>query len=68
MDCFNSNELLNYAVSQGIINIEAVKDQIDMKKNKELLLKHPYSIWQGKNETKPLEISKRGNIILSHFI
>ena len=50
MDCFNSNELLNYAVSQGIINIEAVKDQIDMKKNKELLLKHPYSIWQGKNE------------------
>lgn len=44
----NKNELLNYAIENGMINLSYVQEQIEMSKRKELLEKHPYKIWEGK--------------------
>lgn len=44
-----SNEILQYAISQGIIDLSDVTKQIDMNKKQKYLKQHPYSIWQGKN-------------------
>ena len=43
------NEFLKYAVENGIINLEEVRDVIAMKKRNELLQKHTYEIYQGKD-------------------
>lgn len=43
------NELLKYAIDNGMIDLSYVQEQIDMNKRKEYLDKHPYSIWQGKD-------------------
>lgn len=45
----NENELLKYAVQNGIIDLSYVQEMIAMKKRQEILQKHPYSIWQGSN-------------------
>ena len=42
-----NDELLKYAVENGMINVSYVQEQIKMKKRKELLEKHPYKIWEG---------------------
>ena len=42
-------ELLQYALEHGMINVSYVQEQINMNKRKELLEKHPYKIWEGKN-------------------
>lgn len=42
-------ELLQYALEHGMINMSYVQEQVDMNKRKELLEKHPYSIWEGKD-------------------
>ena len=44
-----NEELLKYAIENGMINISYVQEQIEMNKRKELLDKHPYKIWQGKD-------------------
>lgn len=41
------DELLKYAVENGMINLPYVQEQIKMNKRKELLSKHPYAIGQG---------------------
>lgn len=43
------NELLKYAIENGMIDISYVQEQIEMNKKKELLEKHPYKIWEGKD-------------------
>lgn len=43
----SNDELLNYALSKGIINLESVQEQIAMSKRQEYLDKHPYKIYQG---------------------
>lgn len=43
------NELLKYAVDNGMIDLSYVQEQIEMNKRKELLEKHPYKIWEGKD-------------------
>ncbi len=43
------NEILQYAYKNGIINLAYVRKQIEMNKRKELLSKHPYSIWESKD-------------------
>lgn len=43
----NDVELLKYALEHGMINVSDVQEQIKMNKRKELLEKHPYSIWEG---------------------
>lgn len=44
-----SQEILNEAIKCGILNMEAMQQQIEMKKREEILAKHPYKIWQGKD-------------------
>lgn len=44
-----NDELLKYAVENGIINLSQIEEQIEMNKRKELLEKHPYKIWEGKD-------------------
>jgi len=42
-------ELLKYAVENGIIDLLYVQEQIEIKKREEILSKHPYKIWKGKD-------------------
>lgn len=42
-------ELLKYAVEHGMIDTKLVQEQVEMQKRKELLEKHPYKIYQGKD-------------------
>lgn len=45
-----SNEnLLKYVIENGMIDLSYVQEQIKMSKKKELLEKHPYKIWEGKD-------------------
>lgn len=46
----SSELLLNYLTSNGTIDLDEVCIEYEMKKYEELLSKHPYDIWQGKNE------------------
>lgn len=43
------DELLQYAVKNGMIDLSYIQEQITMEKRKELLEKHPYKIWEGKD-------------------
>ena len=40
---------MKYALEHGMINLSDVQEQIEMNKRKELLEKHPYKIWEGKD-------------------
>lgn len=40
---------MQYAVENGMIDLAYVREQIEMNKRKEVLDKHPYKIWQGKD-------------------
>ena len=42
-------EYLNYAMSNGIIDVAKLVTDVEMNKRQELLDKHKYHIWQGKN-------------------
>lgn len=42
-------DLLQEAVNAGIINLDSVQEQIEMKKKETILKEHPYSIWEGKD-------------------
>ena len=44
-----TNEDLNFLVTRGIIDIPDIQSIIEMEKKKELVEKHPYKAWQGKN-------------------
>lgn len=44
-----NNEDLNFLVTRGIIDLSDIQSIIDMEKKKELIEKHPYQAWQGKN-------------------
>lgn len=43
------NEILKYAVENGILDVSYVQEKIEMNKRKEIIEKHPYKIWEGKN-------------------
>ena len=45
----NSDELLKYALEHGMINMSDVQEQVEMNKREEILEKHPYDIWKGKD-------------------
>jgi len=45
-----NDELLKYAVDNGMIDLSYVQEQIKVKKREELLKKHPYSITHGKDD------------------
>ena len=42
-------ELLKYAVENAMIDAALVQEKIEMQKREELLNKHPYKIYQGKD-------------------
>lgn len=44
-----NDDILQYALSNGIINIEDVQEKIAMREREELLNKHPYKVWEGKD-------------------
>lgn len=44
-----NEELLKYAVENGMLDLSYVQDEIDMKQREELLEKHPFKIWFGKD-------------------
>ena len=41
---------MKYAVENGIIDLEHVQEEIEMKEREKILKEHPYKIWQGKDE------------------
>lgn len=43
------DDILKYAVENGIIDLSYVQEKIEMNKRKELLEKHKYDIWVGKD-------------------
>lgn len=50
MDINNiENEMLKYALDNGIIDLSYIQEQIEMTERKELLSKHESKIWQGKD-------------------
>lgn len=49
MENLNNSELLNYAVASGMIDIDTIREQIEMNERKKYLEMHPYKIWQGTN-------------------
>ena len=42
-------ELLKFAIENGMLDTALVQERIEMQKRKEILNKHPYTIWEGKN-------------------
>ncbi len=43
-------ELLKFAIENGMLDAALVQEKIEMQKREEILKKHPYSIWKGKDE------------------
>lgn len=43
-------ELLKYAIENGMLDTALVQEKIEMQRRKELLEKHPYSIYMGKDK------------------
>lgn len=43
------NDILRFIINNGIVNISDVQNSIEAMKKKELLEKHPYKIWEGKD-------------------
>ena len=42
-------ELLQYALEHGMIDMSYVQEQMEMNERREMLEKHPYAIWKGKD-------------------
>lgn len=43
------NDILRFIIDSGMIDINDVQNSVEAMKKKELLEKHPYKIWQGKD-------------------
>lgn len=48
-DFIDNSDLLQYAIQNGIIDLEHVQKEIHMKERERILKEHPYKIWKGKN-------------------
>lgn len=46
----STNEILKYAIDNGIINLFNIQTDIEMYKRQQYLRMHPYSIWEGKDK------------------
>lgn len=44
------DDILKYAIDNGIIDLSYVQDKVEMNKRKEYLERHPYKIWEGKDK------------------
>lgn len=45
-----NDEILQFIINNGMINIDDVQNSMEVMKREELLRKHQYKIWQGKDE------------------
>lgn len=43
----NNDDILKYALESGMLNLDTIQREIDMRRRKEILEKHPYKIWLG---------------------
>lgn len=43
------NAEINYAIQNGLVDLSCLQKEIEMRKRDELLGRHPYKIWKGKN-------------------
>ena len=43
------NEILQYAISQGIVDLGTLQKEIELAQREKYLNEHKNSIWQGKN-------------------
>ena len=46
----SEQELLQYVIENDMLNIALVQREIEMRKRKEILEKHPYKIWKAKTD------------------
>ncbi len=46
---YSNAEMLQFVSSNGIIDLAAVQQQLEMKRREELLAQHPYAVWEDKN-------------------
>ena len=46
---FQKDDILRFIINNDMININDVQNCMEDMKRKELLQKHPYKIWQGKD-------------------
>jgi hypothetical protein len=44
-----STEILQFIIKSGMLGLHDVQDSMEAMKRDELLKKHPYKIWQGKD-------------------
>ncbi len=44
-----STEILQFIIKSGMLGLHDVQDSVEAMKRDELLKKHPYKIWQGKD-------------------
>ena len=44
-----ARDLLQYALEHDMISMSYIQEQVNMNKRKEILEKHPYKIWEGKD-------------------
>lgn len=59
-----NEEILKYAIENGMIDLSYVQDQIEMSERKKYLQMHKYKVWQGKDGyfyTKVVDDSKQNN-------
>lgn len=49
LNTFDEKELLHFALENDILKLDDVKKIMRKKQKEEILKKHPYSIWQGKD-------------------
>ena len=45
----SDTELLKFAIENGMLDAALVQEKIEMQKREEILKKHPYKIWEGKD-------------------
>ncbi len=45
-----NDDILRFIINSGMIDIGDVQKNMEAMKREELLEKHPYKIWQGKDE------------------
>lgn len=49
MPSLSKNEILNFALENGMLDINTIQEQIEMNERQKYLDMHPYRIWQGTN-------------------
>ena len=45
----NEHEILKFAMDSGILDLQHIQHEIEMRENQKYLSQHPYSIWEGNN-------------------